>query len=243
MCNYSVPFDFDGHKFVWVEFLNEKERCLCVYYFEREKKYEKKLDKNFGHISHCRILPNEKIFIVRKMNECEILRIDENFTTEKSFKNPGDEIIAIDVFYNNSNRVLINIENNNNNANGNVNLINNINNQNEIDNIKIFQKEKYSKVLDKPLSRKLDIEMNNLENENQNEENLSISLLDLEGNVNVFENNIVLKKFNMYDIKDISHDHKAKQFFSMGYPYFIKQSSSFFAISTDHGVFIIKKDY
>lgn len=230
MCNYSVPFDFDGHKFVWVEFLNEKERCLCVYYFEREKKYEKRLDKNFGHISHCRILPNEKLFIVRKMNECEILRIDDNFPVEKSFKSPGDEIIAIDVHYNNP-RGVINIENNNN-------LVNN----NDFENIKILQKEKYNKVLDKPPSRKLDIEMNNIENEQNSEDNMSISLLDLDGNVHVFENNNVVKKFNMYDIKDISQDYKAKQFFSMGYPYYIKQSYSFFAISTDHGVFIIKKD-
>lgn len=235
MCNYSVPFDFDGHKFVWVEFLNEKERCLCVYYFEREKKFEKRLDKNFGHISHCKILPNEKLFIVRKMNECEILRIEENFPAEKSFKNPGDEIIAIDVHYNIP-RGIINIENNNNINN------NNIVNNNDFENIKILQKEKYSKVLDKPPSRKLDIEMNNIENELNSEESMSISLLDLDGNVHVFENNNVVKKFNMYEIKEISQDCKDKQFFSMGYPYFIKQSYSFFAISTDHGVFIIKKD-
>ena len=231
MCNYSVPFDFDGNKFVWVEFLNEKERCLCVYYFEREKKYEKRLDKNFGHISHCRILPNEKLFIVRKMNICETLRIDDNFPVEKSFKNPGDEIIAIDVHFNNP-RGVINIENNNNN----------LANNNDFDHIKILQKEKYGKVLDKPPSMKLDIEMNNVENEQNSEENMSISLLDLDGNVHVFENNNVVKKFNMYDIKEISQDYKSKQFFSMGYPYFINQSNSFFGISTDHGVFIIKKD-
>lgn len=232
MCNYSVPFDFDGHKFVWVEFLNQKERCLCVYYFEREKKYEKRIDKNFGHISHCKILPNEKLFIVRKMNECEIIRIEDNFPVEKSFKNPGDEIIAIDVHYDNSKGV-INIENNNNNF-----KINN----NDFDHIKILQKEKYNKISDKPPSGKLDIEMNNIEIEQNNEENMSISLLDLDGNVHVFYNNSVTKRFNLYEIKEIPQDTKAKQFFSMGYPYFIKQSNSFFAISTDHGVFIIKKD-
>ncbi len=214
MCNYSVPFDFDGRKFVWVEFLNEKERCLCVYYFEREKKYEKKLDKQYGHISHCRILPNEKLFIVRRMDECEILRIEENFLVEKSFKNPGEEIIAIDIFNNDSNRGLINIENNNNNG-INVNVMNNNITQNDIDHMKILQKEKYNKVIDKQSSKKLDIEMNNIENVIQNQENLSITMLDLDGNVNVFEKNNVLKKFNMYDIKDISQDIKAKQFFSM----------------------------
>jgi len=168
------------------------------------------------------------------MNECEILRIDENFSVEKSFKNPGDEIIAIDIHYN-IQKGIINIEKNNENNN---NIVNN----NDFDNIKILQKEKYSKVLDIPASKKLDIEMNNIENELNSEENISISILDLDGNVHVFENNNVVKKFNMYEIKEISQDCKDKQFFSMGYPYFIKQSSSFYGISTDHGVFIIKKE-
>lgn len=223
MCNYSVPFDYDGQKFVWVEFLSEKERSLCVYYFEKEKKIEKKLDKNFGHISHCKILPNEKLLIVRKMDQCEIIKIEENFPVERSFKNPGDEIIAIDIFYSSSKPI--------------------INENNEFDHIKILQKEKYDKITGKPPTKKLDLEMNAVYNDQLNEDNLSITLLDLEGNVSVYENYNVSKKFNLYDIKEISQDHKLKQFFSMGYPYYVKQSFSYFAISTDHGVFIIKKDY
>jgi len=236
MCNYSVPFDFDGVRFVWVEFLNEKERCLCVYNFEKEKKYEKNLDKNFGHISHCKILTKDKIFIVRKFDECEILLFENDFKVDKNFKNPGDEVIAIDVFNSASKPIA------SSNENG------------DFDQIKIMQKDKYDKIAEKQMPRKLDIEMNNvnvnvnkqIENENNEnicEENLSISLLDLEGNVSVYENHFIGKRFNMYDIKDISKDHKSKQFFSMGYPYFIKQSHNFFSISTDHGVFIIKKEY
>lgn len=236
MCNYSVPFDFDGTRFVWVEFLNEKERCLCVYNFQMEKKFEKNLDKKFGHISHCKILTKDKIFIVRKFDQCEIILFEEDFKVEKSFKNPGDEVIAIDIF-NSASKIMQNP------------------NDNDIDQIKIMQKDKYDKIQEKlpekQIPRKLDLEMNNNNNnvnqiddiENIIEENLSISLLDLEGNVSVYENNFIAKRFNLYDIKEISDDHKSKEFFSMGYPYYIKQSHNFFSISTDHGVFVIKKEY
>lgn len=221
MCNYSVPFDFDGIKFVWVEFLNDKDRCLCVYYFDSEKKIEKKLEKEYGHISHCKILPNDKLFIVRKLDECEILRIDENFSVEKSFRNLGDEIIAIDVY---------------------LNYTKPINQENEFENIKILQKEKYTKISDNQQAKKMDLEMNQIDDNQVSEENVSVSILDVDGNVNVYENFNISKKFNMYDLKEISSDHKSKQFFSMGYPYYIKQCYSFFSISTDHGVFIIKKE-
>jgi hypothetical protein len=236
ICNYSVPFDFDGVRFVWVEFLNEKERCLCVYDCEKEKKFEKNLDKNFGHISHCKIFTKDKIFIIRKFDQCEILFFEKEFKVDKSFVNPGDEIIAIDIFNSTSKHALDN---------------------GDFDQIKIMPRDKYDKIAEKQIPRKLDIEMNNfnvnnnnymnqIENENNEniiEENLSISLLDLEGNVCVYENNFIGNRFNMYDIKEISKDHKSKQFFSMGYPYYIKQSHNFFSISTDHGVFIIKKEY
>jgi hypothetical protein len=42
-------------------------------------------------------------------------------------------------------------------------------------------------------------------------------------------------------MKDINEEYKNKQFFSMGYPYYVKSNSNYFAISTDHGVFVIKK--
>ena len=35
---------------------------------------------------------------------------------------------------------------------------------------------------------------------------------------------------------------QSKQFFSMGYPYYIKSNMKYYAISTDHGVFVIKKN-
>ena len=46
----------------------------------------KKLDKNFDHISHCKIMNDHRIFLVRDLNKCEIREINRDFTLIKSFK-------------------------------------------------------------------------------------------------------------------------------------------------------------
>jgi hypothetical protein len=94
----------------------------------------------------------------------------------------------------------------------------------------------------------IDIPNNNSNNNNNgNVEDeflhLSICLLDIDGNVNIWENNKIRKEFNLYDIKEIIQDHKDKQFFSMGYSYYIRYNKDIFAISSDHGCYIITKNY
>ena len=105
----------------------------------------------------------------------------------------------------------------------------------DLDNIHIKKNDDYIKVQEGK-----DKEMN-MEAYSVSDENFSIILLDIDGNVNVWEKTIS-KKFNMYDIQDINIEYKKKQFFSMGYPYFIKSNKKFYAISSDHGVFVINKE-
>ena len=45
----------------------------------------------------------------------------------------------------------------------------------------------------------------------------------------------------MYDLDSISQDLKDKQFFSMGFPYFIRINKNYVVITTDYGVYIIKR--
>jgi hypothetical protein len=223
MTNYSVPFDFDGERFAWVEFLSEESRNICVYYMSTRKKYEYFTLKNYGHISHMKLLPNNKLFLVRNLNICEIRELNANFTKIREFKHIGDEVIACDVYVNQS-KVFGG-------------------NEIELDNIQVNNKnnDQYIKIPgEKSAPREKELVQIN-ENEQFQEENLSIVLLDIDGNVNVWENLSISKKFNMYDLKDINNDYKEKQFFSMGYPYFIKMNMNYYAISTDHGVFVIKK--
>ena len=71
---------------------------------------------------------------------------------------------------------------------------------------------------------------------------LAIITLDIDGNVNKYENESEEKLFNLYDIKGIEQDQKDKQLFNMGYVYYIKTDLNYFCISTDHGCYIIKKN-
>jgi hypothetical protein len=225
MSNYTVPFDFDGSRLAWVEFLSDKERNVSVYYIAQENKWTHLLDKEFGHISHMKLLPNKKVFIVRNLNQCEIRELDKDFKIVHKFTHIGDEVIAADIFINSSKIIL---------------------NDMELENVQVNSKknDQYIKIpIDKnniQLEDKVQDEQIN-ENSNVSEDNLSIYLLDIDGNLNVWENFSIRKMFNLYDMKDINEDYKSKQFFSMGYPYYIKANSSFFAISSDHGVFVIKK--
>ena len=103
MSNYAVPFDTDGQRFMWIDFLSENKRTICVYNF-REDKFALKytLDTSFGHVSHMKFLPNGKIFLVRNYNMCEI-RKDDTFDTERTFMHIGSEVIACDFLMNSSN--------------------------------------------------------------------------------------------------------------------------------------------
>ena len=230
MTNYSVPFDYDGKKFLWVEFLEEKERNLCVYYFETKSTFKHKLKKEFGHISHCKLILGNKIVLVRLQNIVEIREIID-FKLLRTFTNIGEEVIGIDVYINQS-KILLQeplneiIPNQNYN---NLNINNNSEKKNDPQYLKIENMKKDHAVV-------------GINEENVfNEENLSVVLLDIDGNVNVWENLNVMTKFNLYNLNDMAIEYKNKQFFSMGYPYYIKMNSNYFAVSTDHGVFVIKK--
>ena len=68
-----------------------------------------------------------------------------------------------------------------------------------------------------------------------------ITLLDIGGNVNVYEKGNIRMEFNLYDVENIDKEHKDKQFFAMGYSYYLKYNGEFFAISSDLGCYIIQQ--
>ena len=232
MTNYSIPLDFNGLYFIWVEFLSDKERNLCIKNIlnDNETTLKMKLNKDFGHISHCKIINDYNILIVRDLNKCEIREINNEFTLIKSFKSIGDEIIAIDYFLKKDKNNEILIEKNNSlKENDEILKVKNITtgNFNENDTIKENNNS-----------------INKVTNDTSNKNfNGIIAILDIDGNVNFYENNIVSKKFNLYDIKEINKEQKKKMFFSMGYAYYIKCNKNFVCISTDHGCYVIKINY
>ena len=216
MTNYSIPLDFNGLFFIWVEFLSDKDRNLCIknVFDNNETILKIKLEQDFGHISHCKIMNDHRIFLVRDLNKCEIREINKEFTLIKSFKNIGDEIIAIDIF------IRSNIEKNNSEHDINSEK----NEKNDI--LKVRDDEKNINLSNKSSENDIIKEnsINKISSINDSERYFdgTIAILDIDGNVNFYENDIISKKFNLYDIKEINNEQKKKMFFSMGYAYYIK---------------------
>ena len=102
MFNFSIPFDFDGEDFLFLEYISKEERNICLFdtinnsYF-----YEYKIEQNFGHISHMKILNHKekKIFLCRNDSQCEIHLLDDDFTCEESFEHIGNDIINIFIYF------------------------------------------------------------------------------------------------------------------------------------------------
>jgi hypothetical protein len=182
MSNYCVPFDFDGEKYVFIDFLEEKKRMFEIYDIKTQnlllnfeiEKYKEKI----GHISLLQLLKNNNMFIVRDYNICEIRNL--NFDLIKSFNNKGYEILAFDIIY----------------------------------------------------------------EDNNNTDNFSIYVVDIQCNVFKFNNKSnkvdYLLNLNNLDIDQVIKDQK---FFSMGYPYYIKVSKQYMAISSDYGCILLQHKF
>ena len=258
MTNYSVPFDFDGENFLWVEFLKSGIRRLCkanIPLITTQKEvYKKELVKNceIKHISHAKLLPGNKIFIVHSLNICEIRMLDKDLTLLERFTHNGEEVYAFDILYEDDNdniKVVINKEENIKTYKGNCDdqTINNYKNneiikveENQVNNINLGTY--YENDTFRVKSDNTSIKQNKPKGKSSGIRNILIVTLDLNGNVNLYKNKSEVTLFNLYNIRGISQDLKDKQFFSMGYAYYIKSNLNFFCISSDHGCFIIKKN-
>lgn len=242
MTNYSVPFDFTGTKFLWVEFLSDKERNICLFDSETELKHEFPLTKEYGHISFARIYKNNTIILVKSLNIIEIREMDQNFSLKQSFISKGDEVIAMDIYSAANHNKTLHAINNINNINNNDKIskleIDNIKNDNNI--IGLDKNQELAQIqIDNPISKIEDNKLNMKQEETSDSTSLYVVLVDIDGNINVIDNFTKIEtKFNMYQIKDIPQDTKDKQFFSMGYPYYIHANKDFYVISTDYGVFV-----
>ena len=179
MSNYCVPFDFDGEKYVFVDFLEEKKRMFEIYDIKNQshilnfeiEKYKEKI----GHISLLQLLKNDMMFLVRDYNICEIRNLQ--FDLLRAFNINQNEILAYDIYY-----------------------------QNEDD-----------------------------------PESFIIYLLDITCNVlqYSYKNNKMKYLINLNNL-DIDQVIKDQKYFSMGYPYFIKVSKHYMAISSDYGCLLLQ---
>ena len=265
--NYTVPFDFDGKRFLWVEFLSSTQRNICVAnipLLSTDKPYKCDLNKTIGHICQAKLLPNNRIFFVHTLNKCEIRALDEKFSLLEQFEHIGEEVLGVDIFINEEKEVEKNINVNGLGADDIIFHKNKIINKNSINNVeedkKVIKKNKEDEI---NTNRILETSDNANKNKNERDEesgnnvylyikqnvkkekiididDICITTLDIDGNVNLFKNKKEKTLFNLYNIKSICKDHKDKQFFSMGYAYYIKSNLNYFCVSSDHGCYVIK---
>lgn len=186
MSNYSVPFDFDGNNYIFVDFFDGDLRIFNIYnenekriIFSREFKKENIGKPEYiAHISHCKILKGDKLFLCQDFNICEIR--DMQLNKIKRFNEKGEEVLAFDVFY-----------------------------------------------------------------EDDEGDSFKIIILDLKCNVILFDYKSGKEEFlfNLEDLSGIDQIVKDQRFFSMGYPYYIKISKKYLAISSDYGCLILEHCY
>jgi WD40 repeat protein len=249
--NYIVPFDFDGKRFLWVEFLSSTQRNICVSQIPlpiTEKPYKIGLDKSIGHICQAKLLDNYRVFIVHTLNKCEIRALDNNFTLIHKFEHIGEEVLGVDIYYDMESEKIKNPNEEN------VILHTNLKHEKNVERIKKNDDINTNRVLDtSDNGRKKEKEKENGDDQylyikqNQKKDKeidlkyICIITLDIDGNVNVFQDLKEETEFNLYNLKGISQDHKDKHLFSMGYAYYIKSNLNYFCISSDHGCYIISR--
>ena len=262
--NFFVPLDFDGNNFCWVEYLNDKkDRNLCVQFINKDEIIDKvnfkfKVDESYGHISHAKLLDLNRILIIHDLNKCEIRKINQKFDLLESFTHIGNEVYAVDLYFQESNTFCEEIDNNK------VDIRKKVLESYAFNNDHIYTVLDDEKVIDlnKEYTKKYNLDRNGIYKvSNSNEfktdslnllknmskkikcssDALTIITLDIDGNVNKYENKEEETLFNLYNLKRIDQDHKDKKFFDMGYIYYIKTDLNYFCIATDHGCFIIKR--
>lgn len=192
MSNYTVPFDFKDDIFLFLEYIGNDRRSICLYEFDAEKETQKKVLttvlKEFGHISFIKIIEKNLILVVRNYSLIEIYDIEDGFKLLASHNN-NIEINSID-YCELKNE---NIVNTNNDKVYNIILID------EEQNIVELKFEKGSQFLE------------------------------------------VLFIINVNDIEGISNELKLRGLFNFDFPYYIKNSKNYMALTTDLACFLFKK--
>ena len=205
MTNYIIPFGFDGDFFAWVEFIGPGERNICVANVinnlnnnqnkndELVETYKIKIEQNFGHISHLKILNESKIFLVHNLNICEIRQLNKEFTLLESFKHIGDEVYAVDIYYPNEYLKMKNIDKISSD------ILSYGNNDNNNDNNKILKLSKNDKNFKKTFVFNNNNNLKNKEEKSKSEDNIKM--------VKSKTVTIVKKIKNIYDKNDGDNDN------------------------------------
>ena len=259
MSNYTVPFDFNGTYYIYIDFLKKNKRKFGIHdvttenengeenkeneeeNIENEEEKENKDNKVFiienfkekiGHISHLKIIKNNKIFIVRDYYNnyfnCTYLYLILNLIQIFFYLSFGQ--IFLFLKYNiceirNCNFELIKKLNIKSNEILNFDIIFNVigedNNENK--------------------SESKNIKENN--NDNPDDESFYLILIDIDCNIILYNSKEDKSEilFNLEtDNLNIDKDIKEQKFFSFGYTYYIRMTKKYIAISSDYGCILVQ---
>ena len=124
LSNFVIPFDFDGDMFLYVDYLSKEEKFIGVEYTRSKNDpyiYNIKDIKNFGHISHMKLMTCEKIFLVRNEIQCEIRYLNNDFEVIEKFNYMGNDILSCYLYYKENSDysidLLVDVESERNNEN------------------------------------------------------------------------------------------------------------------------------
>ena len=112
LSNYVIPFDFNGDMFLFVDYKSKEEKFIGIEYTITQKEryvYNIKDPKKFGHISHMKLISNEKIYIIRNEIECEIRYINDDFDVIEKYEYCGIEAISCCFYKNGKEESYINL--------------------------------------------------------------------------------------------------------------------------------------
>ena len=233
--NYIVPFDFNGKYFILLQFFTVTERMLCSFNVFTMKAWKQLLRQEFGLLNYCKFINDNKLFIVRKFNICEIRIMDDNFTLTETFNHLGDRVIGLDFFY----KITKSVKNMKNSKIIELNKKKDRDEISETETKKFFNNNNLNSEENSISNYKNNI-FNNSENIKANT-NINIILLDIDGNVNYYNNQKeMIYLFNVNKVPEIDKSVREKGLFSLNYPYMIKFYHPYLAISTDNGCYIFQ---
>ena len=233
--NYIVPFDFNGKYFILLQFFTVTERMLCSFNVFTMKAWKYLLRQEFGLLNYCKFINDNKLFIVRKFNICEIRIMDDNFTLTETFNHLGDRVIGLDFFY----KITKSVKNMKNSKIIELNKKKDRDEISETETKKFFNNNNLNSEENSISNYKNNI-FNNSENIKENT-NINIILLDIDGNVNYYNNQKeMICLFNVNKVPEIDKSVREKGLFSLNYPYMIKFYHPYLAISTDNGCYIFQ---
>ena len=227
--NFTVPFDFDGSYLLYIEYISENKRKICIFDTLKEElffEYLISINGDIGHISFMRFLPGNKIFLVRNNNICEIRQINDKFSPIETWEHFGEEVVSIQIYLEGSklssvfarDNLIIKNENDNISFNSNEKedekvvkiRINNINLYNS--SLREIKKRNKHNIFDGNWDLNDINIVNNYTNKNNFDEMLGVNVYKNNNNKNISKNNEhSLYSFATLDINGNFNIHKNNQ--------------------------------